>query len=70
MMINYLIKNTGKAYTPNALFNKLEVKIRNSTARKYLKKNGEEIFNKMISHEDIQTTQKDGVTHYFFPIKS
>jgi hypothetical protein len=70
LLVNYLRKNTGKAYSAKTLLNKLDVNIKNPSFNRYLKKNGEEILTAIVLEGAIQKTQKDGLTHYFFPIES
>ncbi len=70
LMVNYLRKNIGKAYSAKSLVKKLNIKTRNPSFNRYLKKNGEEILTAIALSGVVQKTQKDGLTHYFIPIES
>ncbi len=65
-LTKYLKTNIGKAYTAEALLNKLDDSIKNSYYKKYVKNNGKRILTEMVSDEYIQIAYENGQTHYFF----
>jgi hypothetical protein len=66
-ILNYLNLNMEKAYTGDALINRILEKIENPAFKKYVKKKGKEILDKMILKDEIYAVRKDGELHYFIP---
>ena len=66
-ILNYLNLNMEKAYTTDALINRVIEKIENPSFKKYMKKKSKEILDKMISNDEIYAVRRKGELHYFIP---
>ncbi|MFX1389849.1 MAG: hypothetical protein ACFE9Z_07310 [Promethearchaeota archaeon] len=70
LILNYLKSNPGKAYSVSALLKRIRDNIKNKSVKRYLKRNCEDILEKMLSKVEIQTVYKDGFMHYSYSVNS
>ena len=66
-IFNFLRINANNAYTTETLLKNLNANINQSALQKYIKKNYEKILSELISEQDIQLVQKNGLNYYSFP---
>ncbi|MFX1574539.1 MAG: tetratricopeptide repeat protein [Promethearchaeota archaeon] len=67
-LANYFNSNKGRAFTIQALLNRLEDIIEDSEARDYCRRNIENILARLIFNGTIKGTKKEGITYFFTEI--
>ena len=65
LIIDFLKSNSGTAFTPESILNRIETKIQNPEELEYFKKYPQGVMNRLAFNLLVKTHEYEGKNYYF-----